>query len=86
MIFTEILQFSRIDRTMRYISMLDPSTIPRDKEFKFRERAKALVDKWTKYIIPQDSIISQNISNQAEKIVVASAVKTPGGSPVPFVL
>jgi hypothetical protein len=31
---------------MRHIHLLEPSKVPRDGEFKFRDRAKALVDKW----------------------------------------
>lgn len=31
---------------MRHIAALTPDKVPRDEEFKFRGRAKALVDKW----------------------------------------
>lgn len=31
---------------MRHIHALSPEKVPRDDEFKFRERAKSLVDKW----------------------------------------
>lgn len=31
---------------MRNIYVLEPSKVPRDSEFKFRDRAKALVAKW----------------------------------------
>lgn len=31
---------------MRHIAALSDDKVPRDDEFKFRERAKALVDKW----------------------------------------
>lgn len=31
---------------MRHIHALTPERVPRDEEFKFRERAKTLVDKW----------------------------------------
>lgn len=31
---------------MRHIHALAPEKVPRDDEYKFRERAKALVDKW----------------------------------------
>lgn len=31
---------------MRHIYALSPEKVPRDEEFKFRERAKSLVDKW----------------------------------------
>ena len=31
---------------MRHIAVLPEEKVPRDAEFKFRDRAKALVDKW----------------------------------------
>lgn len=31
---------------MRHIAALTPDKVPRDDQFKFRARAKALVDKW----------------------------------------
>jgi hypothetical protein len=31
---------------MRHICVLDLAHVPRNDEFKFRDRAKALVDKW----------------------------------------
>ncbi|KDR67039.1 hypothetical protein GALMADRAFT_216707 [Galerina marginata CBS 339.88] len=43
----EQLQFSKIGKVMRHIAALsDDKVPPRDEEFKFRARAKALVDKW----------------------------------------
>lgn len=39
-------QFSKIGKVMRHIAALAPDKVPRDEEFKFRARAKALVDKW----------------------------------------
>ncbi|KAF8840708.1 hypothetical protein BDN67DRAFT_607663 [Paxillus ammoniavirescens] len=40
------LSFSKIGKVMRHIAALSPEKVPRDDEFKFRVRAKALVDKW----------------------------------------
>ncbi|KAG8214098.1 hypothetical protein J3R82DRAFT_10856 [Butyriboletus roseoflavus] len=40
------LSFSKIGKVMRHIAALTPDKVPRDEEFKFRARAKALVDKW----------------------------------------
>ncbi|KAJ7150147.1 hypothetical protein C8R43DRAFT_1006428 [Mycena crocata] len=40
------LTFSKIGKVMRHIHLLEPHKVPRDDEFKFRDRAKALVDKW----------------------------------------
>ncbi|KAF8955661.1 hypothetical protein BDZ97DRAFT_1764643, partial [Flammula alnicola] len=43
----EQLQFSKIGKVMRHIAALPEEKIPpRDEEFKFRARAKGLVDKW----------------------------------------
>ncbi|KAJ7664661.1 hypothetical protein DFH06DRAFT_326370 [Mycena polygramma] len=42
----EYLMFSKIGKVMRHIHLLEPGKVPRDDEFKFRDRAKALVDKW----------------------------------------
>ncbi|KAI0929805.1 hypothetical protein AcV5_006673 [Taiwanofungus camphoratus] len=42
----QYLSFSKIGKVMRHIHALTPDKVPRDEEFKFRERAKALVDKW----------------------------------------
>ncbi|KAG9316800.1 hypothetical protein JVU11DRAFT_2865 [Chiua virens] len=40
------LSFSKIGKVMRHIAALTPDKVPRDEEYKFRTRAKALVDKW----------------------------------------
>ncbi|KAJ7873425.1 hypothetical protein B0H13DRAFT_1723510 [Mycena leptocephala] len=42
----EHLMFTKIGKVMRHIHLLKPAQVPRDDEFKFRDRAKALVDKW----------------------------------------
>ncbi|RDX55244.1 hypothetical protein OH76DRAFT_880528 [Lentinus brumalis] len=42
----EYLLFSKIGKVMRHIYVLADEKVPRDDEFKFRERAKVLVDKW----------------------------------------
>ncbi|KAJ7748220.1 hypothetical protein DFH07DRAFT_830462 [Mycena maculata] len=42
----EYLTFSKIGKVMRHIHLLEAGKVPRDDEFKFRDRAKALVDKW----------------------------------------
>ncbi|KAJ7867819.1 hypothetical protein B0H13DRAFT_2670434 [Mycena leptocephala] len=39
-------QFSKIGKVMHHIHLLDAAKVPRDDEFHFRDRAKALVDKW----------------------------------------
>ncbi|EKM54777.1 uncharacterized protein PHACADRAFT_258859 [Phanerochaete carnosa HHB-10118-sp] len=42
----QYLTFSKIGKVMRHIHALSTDKVPRDDEFKFRERAKTLVDKW----------------------------------------
>ncbi|EEB96862.1 hypothetical protein MPER_03925 [Moniliophthora perniciosa FA553] len=44
----EQLSYSKIVKVLRHITALDPTKdrIPRDEEFKFRERSTALVNKW----------------------------------------
>ena len=37
---------------MRHIAAQDPSKIPREEEFKFRDRANALVEKWQSVVNP----------------------------------
>ncbi|KAJ7026356.1 hypothetical protein C8F04DRAFT_109581, partial [Mycena alexandri] len=40
------LTFSKIGKVMRHIHLLAAADVPRDEEYKFRDRAKALVDSW----------------------------------------
>ncbi|KAH6885565.1 hypothetical protein BKA70DRAFT_1337292 [Coprinopsis sp. MPI-PUGE-AT-0042] len=42
----EHLQFSKIGKVMRHIAALPEDKVPRDHEFKFRERSDVLVKKW----------------------------------------
>lgn len=60
---------------MRHIHALTPDKVPRDEEFKFRERAKALVDKW-------HDIINAKKPNGAgaDEAAKASALATNGTS------
>lgn len=43
-------QFSKIGKVMRHIAALTADKVPRDDEFKFRDRAKVLVDKWQRIL------------------------------------
>lgn len=63
----DILQYSKIGKVMRHIHMQPSDKIPRDDEFHFRSRAKALVDKWQLILT-------------ANKEAGAGANGTPGGS------
>ncbi|EJD02697.1 Tudor/PWWP/MBT [Fomitiporia mediterranea MF3/22] len=40
------LQYSKIGKVMRHIAALEVDKVPRDDEFKFKDRAQALVNKW----------------------------------------
>lgn len=40
------LQFSKIGKVMRHITLLEDQRVPRDAEFAFRARAQALVERW----------------------------------------
>ncbi|KAF9447901.1 hypothetical protein P691DRAFT_705908 [Macrolepiota fuliginosa MF-IS2] len=42
----EYLQFSKIGKVMRHIAVLSDDKVPRNAEFKFKDRADALVKKW----------------------------------------
>ncbi|KAK2464792.1 hypothetical protein APHAL10511_003210 [Amanita phalloides] len=55
----QYLSFSKIGKVMRHIAVLPEDKVPRDGEYKFRERAKALVDKW-------HQILNANKSNGGE--------------------
>ncbi|KAF7288327.1 PWWP domain-containing protein [Mycena chlorophos] len=46
----EYLAFSKINKVMRHVHLLEPERVPRDAEFRFRDRAKALVDRWTEML------------------------------------
>ena len=48
---------------MRHVTALPEDKVPRDSEFKFRERAQALVDKWYQ-------ILNANRSNSAEAVTI----------------
>ncbi|KAJ3510814.1 hypothetical protein NMY22_g15856 [Coprinellus aureogranulatus] len=65
----EGLQYSKIGKVMRHIAALAPSKVPRDAEFKFRERAKALVERW------------QGVLNAAKVPTNGTPVTAAAGSP-----
>ncbi|KAF8317047.1 hypothetical protein F5887DRAFT_1066632 [Amanita rubescens] len=67
----QYLSFSKIGKVMRHIAVLSEDKVPRDAEFKFRERAKALVDKW-------HQILNANKSNGAETVTTNGAAKGDG--------
>jgi hypothetical protein len=62
-------QSSKIGKVMRHIAALTVDKVPKDDEFKFRDRAKVLVDKW-------HQILSSNKPNGAD--VAANGAKYDG--------
>ncbi|KAJ7640645.1 hypothetical protein B0H17DRAFT_1339250 [Mycena rosella] len=59
----ECLTFSKIGKVMRHIHLLEPGKVPRDDEYKFRDRAKALIDKW-------HGILNANKATEGENAAV----------------
>lgn len=47
------LRTSKLGKLMKYISAMPPEVIPKDSEYKFRERARALMDKFREIIEQQ---------------------------------
>lgn len=60
---------------MRHIALLTPDKVPRDDEFKFRDRANALVTKW-------HQILHENKPNGADNSGGGAngVVKSDGGA------
>lgn len=71
-ISVQYLQFSKIGKVMRHITLLPDDKVPRDDEFKFRDRAKALVDQW-------HQVLNANKPNGSE----SGAAGTTNGAPAP---
>ncbi|KAJ6618992.1 hypothetical protein B0H10DRAFT_2027912 [Mycena sp. CBHHK59/15] len=47
MMTVEYLKYSKLHKVLRHVHLIDPKNIPRgDDEFKFRDRAGVLLDKW----------------------------------------
>lgn len=44
---TATSQFSKLSKVLKHLIKIPSGEIPRDNEFKFRERAQALVDRWS---------------------------------------
>ncbi|KAJ7938508.1 hypothetical protein B0H13DRAFT_1587549, partial [Mycena leptocephala] len=40
------MQFTKINKVMRHIHLLEPVQVPRNNKFNFCNRAKVLVNKW----------------------------------------
>ncbi|KAK7447116.1 hypothetical protein VKT23_013747 [Stygiomarasmius scandens] len=55
---SEYIAFSKIGKVMRHITLLDPSKIPLEDQYKFRERAKKLMDQWNT-ILEADRVVEK---------------------------
>ncbi|KAJ3509855.1 hypothetical protein NLJ89_g5000 [Agrocybe chaxingu] len=62
----EQLQFSKIGKVMRHIAAQPEEKVPRDGEFKFRARAKALVDKWHQILNANKPVNGSPTSGQGQ--------------------
>ncbi|KAJ7659476.1 hypothetical protein B0H17DRAFT_1096092 [Mycena rosella] len=69
----DYLTFSKIGKVMRHIHLLEPGKVPRDDEYNFRDRAKALVDKW-------HNILNANKTGAAAAAGVAEGAVTGDGA------
>ncbi|KAJ7190674.1 hypothetical protein GGX14DRAFT_482924 [Mycena pura] len=63
----DYLTFSKIGKVMRHIHLLEPSKVPRDNEFQFRDRAKALVDRWHQILNANKGESAAGPAGEAEK-------------------
>jgi TFIIS helical bundle-like domain len=70
----QYLQFSKIGKVMRHIQSQGDGKIPRDDEFKFKDRAKALVEKW-------HQILNSNKSNGTASTTAKGDEATIGTDP-----
>ncbi|THH06047.1 hypothetical protein EW145_g4357 [Phellinidium pouzarii] len=75
------LQYSKIGKVMRHIAALDADKVPRDDQYKFKDRAQALVNKWHTKI--------NRVNGSTEVKVTENLFKAPNGidgsiSAVPF--
>ncbi|EMD33848.1 hypothetical protein CERSUDRAFT_117909 [Gelatoporia subvermispora B] len=80
----QYLQFSKIGKVMRHIYALTPEKVPRDDEFKFRDRAKSLVDKWQGILnahkangAPESKPAANGAQTDAKSVPVESADAEP---------
>ena len=78
-----IVQFSKIRKVMRRITLLDEEKIPRNAEFNFHGRAQILVDKWCNIMHPNQpkDAAEGKTENDDETTVNMAAVEVDvGGS------
>ncbi|KAG5640837.1 hypothetical protein DXG03_006877 [Asterophora parasitica] len=80
------LQFSKIGKVMRHITLLKPDRLPRDAEFRFRDRAQALVERWQTQLgtrEPKDGVKDEEPKEEAKpngSAVVADAGAVEGAA------
>ena len=66
---------------MRHIHALPDNKVPRDDEFKFRERAKALVDKWQDFYKTTSAPESKPATNGTRKAADVEETGVNGAEP-----
>jgi hypothetical protein len=63
----QYLEFSKLARVLRYMNALPDDKLPRNMEFRFRERAQALVDKWEGMHAMDESCIESDLDETPSK-------------------
>lgn len=74
-------QFSKIGKVMRHIAVLPDDKVPRNAEFKFKDRADALVKKWQQILNANKPANGPNTSESISAVAPLSAAPisaTPG--------
>ncbi|KAK0197697.1 hypothetical protein F5146DRAFT_972155 [Armillaria mellea] len=66
--FFSVAQFSKIDKIMRHINALADGKIPNNNQYKFRERAKALVDRWHQVLIADQNQSTNGVTEGTAKM------------------
>ncbi|KAJ3743908.1 hypothetical protein DFH05DRAFT_1399308 [Lentinula detonsa] len=61
-----MLQFSKIGKVMHHITALSDDKVPMDSQFKFRDRAKVLVERW-QHILNTSRVDSKESSKPPAK-------------------
>lgn len=65
----QYLQFSKIGKVMRHIAVLPDDKVPRDEEFRFRDRAKALVEQWHQILNANKPSVTNGTDNSVKEKV-----------------
>jgi len=89
------LQYSKIGKVMRHIAALESDKVPRDNEYKFKDRAQALVNKWHMAVSvtgngktngAHEAADGDDKAMEVDKVVDKAVDKVVDGEAVPKVL